>query len=149
MTRTEYLALTKEEQKEVKKELWQVVKDHAEGNDEVTAALQVLKPSLYGTRSSGGGRSATAKHTLFSNLFENVGDEVDEMEIFKTLKAGRKECSNLIRSILKKSIPTDRKWITFNPEEGVYTLVGKGEKTPKNWVGYVPPAIVNDIDDLV
>jgi len=115
----------------------------ASGNTEMISALKTLKPGLFGIRAVGG-EGGPARHTVFAKMFEKVGSTLDEVKLFQTMKSGRKEASGFIRVGLKKDKPAERKWISFNPETGIYKLEAIGEKAPANWSGYVP-AVTEDI----
>lgn len=108
-------------------------------------ALMVIKPSLYGVTRGGGG-GGTAAHTLFSNKFVKIGDNLDEMAVFNEFKAGRKECASYIKKGLRSAEPKNRKWISFDPKAGKYTLQKIGEKEPQGWNGYRPVDIA--VEDL-
>ena len=113
-------------------------------NDKVALdAFKAIKPGMFGMRASFGD-GGPARHKVFTDMFVKVGDTVDEVKLFQTMKAGRKEAAGFIRVGLKKAVEKDRKWITFSPETGVYKLVAIGENAPKDWSGYVP-TVTKDI----
>jgi hypothetical protein len=142
MTRNEFKSLTNDEKSEAKRKLWEIVKSSVTDKPEAVEALKVLRPSLYGVSI---GRSAgPAKYTLFANMFNKVGDEVDELSLFKELKVGRKEANSLIKDNIKKVTPEERKWISFDPESESYILKAKGPTPPKDWTGYEPVEEVLD-----
>jgi hypothetical protein len=138
MTRQEFLKLGKAEQKVAYSELFVTIKKTLEkkGNEEGLDALKILRPTLFG--SSGGRTSGTAKYVTFADMFLKVNDSVDEMKVFQAMKSGRQECGWFIKDIIKKFAPAEIKWITFNPETGIYKLVKIGPEAPKDWTGFVP-----------
>lgn len=91
-----------------------------------------------------GGRPA--KWKLFAESFERIGDQIEELELFNVLKAGRAEARTFIKDAICKSDPENRKWIIFNPEEEIYECVGIGENPPKNWTGCIPIKSIVDED---
>ncbi|NIU83384.1 MAG: hypothetical protein GWN64_07865 [Candidatus Thorarchaeota archaeon] len=117
----------------------------AKGDEAVKKALATVRPSLYGIRVGFGG-GGTAAHDTFLSLFEKVGASINEGEIFNQMKAGRKECAAYIRRGLKKYEPKERKWVSFDPDSGVYKLEAIGEKEPKGWTGYVPVEV--EVEEL-
>lgn len=161
MTRTEFNALNKSEKKEAKLALYSDVKDALEGKgtkDELLEkiskakdAMKILRPSLYGESTFGGG--VAAKHVEFTGMFKEIGDTVDEMQLFKELKVGRKEARNMIKQSIRKSAPDERKWIHFDAEIGLYGLVDTGAEAPDDWTGYIPVEEMDapdaDGDDLL
>jgi hypothetical protein len=149
MTREQFLTLNKDEQKQAKKEAWELLKTTLTENKEATEALKMLRPGLYNIGGGGGGVARTPKYITFSDMFEKKGDTVDELNLFKEMKVGRKEANNLTKEVIKKSIVNERKWISFDAETGLYELVAIGPEAPKNWTGYVPVEIVDAGDDLI
>lgn len=139
--------LSKAEQREAKNEAFQILKKELEGNEEGTKALKTLKPSLFGIKAVGKA-FGNPKYKIFGDLFEAKGSEVDEMKIFQELKAGRHECNSLIKDLIRKSRPEEIKWVSFDPEKGIYKLVKIGEEVPKDWTGYVPMKKIEDTDEV-
>jgi hypothetical protein len=138
MTREEFRKLSKSEQKVANKELLETIKKALEGNEAGTEALKVFKPSLYGLGGIFGKSTGTPKYKSFGDMFINKNDEVDEMSVFQLIKAGRHECNVFIKDIIRKSEPKEIKWISFNPETGIYKLIKIGQEPPKDWTGFVP-----------
>ena len=98
--------------------------------------LAVLAAPKSGGR-TGSGISRTSVMSIVSGIFDE-NKEMNEDEVFANHKLGRSEMATAIKNIIKKFEPADRKWIAFDPETGVYKLVGKGANPPKGWKGYVP-----------
>ena len=70
-----------------------------------------------------------------------AGDKgISEMDIFKKYHVGRNEMKVKIRIFLLTPNPADRVWVTFDESKEIYKVVGKGEKAPAGWDGYVPTA---------
>jgi hypothetical protein len=136
MTRKDYLALSKEEKKEVANNLKKSVRESVKDNADLTEALQILAPAIFNLGNlPRSGEGVTAKWLAFANLFEGKNSKVDEMTIFTQLKLGRAECRGLIKEVIRKSIIEDIKWISFDPETGIYTCEKIGKEPPKNWTG--------------
>ena len=133
--------------KEAKKKAFYFLKDvaSAEGADpKIAQALKVIRPSLYGERSSCGGKTPT--HALFVAKVVETGKEgLSEFDVFQEFKVGRKEARSLIKKHLKSTSPESRIWINFNPDAGLYRVVGKGSNPPQSYVGYIP---VDDEEEL-
>jgi len=150
LTREEFKKLTKSEKNAVKKECFKVIKEKLVDKDGI-AALQLLKPSLYGFGGFGGGNTGSAKYQTFANLFTSAGTKVDEMKLFQEMKIGRKEANSLVKEIIRKTEdPKQVKWIAFDPEKGIYTCVKIGDM-PKDWTGYIKPVEIETpkIDDTL
>lgn len=149
MTREEFNSLSTEEKRAKREEFWLLIKDGLVENEDATMALKIIRPSLYGTkRTPGAGRQS--KYILFSNLFENEGNGISELDMFKELKIGRSECRHLIKETIKRTKPVEkRKWITFNTENETYELIEIGSEAPKNWTGYIPIESISLDDELL
>lgn len=142
-TRAQISDMTAEERAKFYTEAWGAVKkavDAMTGPDGEKAreALADIKPSLYGIGGTRVGGVSGSKHVKFYEMFKTVGQVVNELDIFKTLKIGEREALTLIKTGLQKSEPKDRMWISF--KDGNYTLVAKGGEAPKDWKGFVPVA---------
>lgn len=124
--------------REAKKSAFEALKNAVvkSGNAEAIAALKIVKPGLFGIKAVGG--DGPARFKVFTDKFVKVGDTMDEVKLFQEMKAGRKEANGFIRVSLKKSAEGARKWISFNPETGIYKLEAVGKNPPANWTGYVP-----------
>ena len=96
---------------------------------DVKDALTLLAPD---PRSTAFG-PASPVADMFDKLFGKVGDSIGELALFKETKWGPSEMRKRVRNALKKAKPENRKWITFNPETEVWTLVGIGPEAPANW----------------
>jgi hypothetical protein len=101
-------------------------------------ALKVIRPSLYGgsPRAASGPRG-DALYLVLSKMIATKKN-VQEDELFKAFRIGRREAQALLKTALRKAAPAERVWINFDDEKGVYSLVGTGEKAPANYLGYVP-----------
>ena len=100
-------------------------------------ALGTVRPSLYGIQiggGGGGGSSITSK--VIGRILEKT--QMDEGDIFKEFKIGRKECAGHIRKALRKAEKEDRVWINFDPKTGIYKVIGKGKETPAGYTGFIP-----------
>jgi hypothetical protein len=137
MTKEEFSKLSNPEKREARKEAFGVLKDLLKDSDEGTEMLKILRPTLFGL-SSQGRTGGEPKWLTFGNLFEKKGSQVDELKLFQEMKVGRHECRILIKDNIRKAEPVNRKWIDFDPETGMYTLIKIGEKAPQDWVGYQP-----------
>lgn len=146
MTRENFIKLSKEEKKEAKAELYNKVKEAIKDNGEATEAMTILRPSLYGSVRIGSA-GGVGKHIEFAGMFNKKNDTVEELALFQSLKVGRKEVRELNKKQLKKAILKDRKWISFDPAEGIYKLEAIGANPPKNWTGYVPIEEMEPEDD--
>jgi hypothetical protein len=96
------------------------------------------------------GKGRVTKGQVIADLFVEVGDELDEDDIFIKYKYGRAEMRGFCRDMIKKAAtPETRKWVSFNPETGIYKLAAIGSFMPDYWNGYVPPTITdNDLDNV-
>lgn len=103
--------------------------------DEITAPMIGLAVSLKKKPRTAG---LTGVKAVVMAMFEDVGDVVSEDDIWTDNRLGRAEMRKVTVNLIKKEKPEDRLWISFDPEEGVYTLVGKGAETPTGWTGYTP-----------
>lgn len=84
---------------------------------------------------------------VITDLFENVGQTVGEDQIWTDHRLGRKEMRSITNNLIKKEKPENRKWISFDSENGVYELQGIGHGAPNGWTGYVP-ASLEDVEVL-
>lgn len=112
---------------------------------EMQGLAEVAAPKSGG-RSGSGGSSRVAVMDVVSGIFDDV-KEISEDQIFIDHKLGRTEMTTAIKNIIKKYDPKERKWISFDPETGVYKLEGKGPKPPRGWTGYVPVDETLEDDD--
>lgn len=113
-------------------------------NDEkAIKCLKILRPSLFGMGPRAGGGSS-----IMSRFVEFVSKKgpASDFDVFKELKIGTKEASELIRRHLRKSDPESRVWISFRND--TYTVSGKGPNPPKGWDSFVPVEAVEDISKL-
>ena len=90
--------------------------------------------SLKAVRSASTGNPNYAKFVAFVAEKKSVSED----EVFKAFKVGRKDCAGFIRKFLKTTEAKDRVWINFTPSDGMYKVIGTGEKAPAGYTGYVP-----------
>lgn len=108
------------------------VKSRKNVPDEVQAAVRLLTP---GQRVGGGG--GPKKLDVYADLF-TARDQVSEMEIFQSFKAGRAEMRKICVSLIKKRKPEDRIWVQLDSAAEVYVVQGIGANSPNGWTGYTP-----------
>lgn len=101
-------------------------------NEALKADVSLLTP---GQRF--GGVSRVGVKDVISKMFEEKPTWT-EMELFQKAKVGRAEMRGVSKKLIRKSDPDNRKWIHFDAEKGVYTLVAVGPTPPKGWTGYLP-----------
>jgi hypothetical protein len=93
---------------------------------------------LIGVKRTGGGGGGARKNVFMDTLRDalvNVGDQVDELELFKSLKMGRGEIRAKIRENLKNAEPSARFWVELDEDAEAWVLIGTGKKQPKGWKG--------------
>lgn len=88
--------------------------------------------------------SGTANYAKFVQFIVEK-NAIHEDEVFKAFRIGRKDCAGFIRKYLRNCEPAQRVWINFTPSDGMYKMIAKGVKAPKEYTGYVP---IDDITDL-
>lgn len=137
ITEQEFCKLSKKEQTKQKTELLKMIKEGVSNSKEMTEALKLIRPSIFGIRRSG--RVVNAKYLIFSRLFPKVGDSVEEYTIFRELKWGRSDCRSAIQDIIKKAEADNKKWIILDTKKEAYICMGIGEQPPDNWKGYLAP----------
>jgi hypothetical protein len=88
------------------------------------------------------GRTVQRSNTqsAISNILLENGS-INEGDIFNQFKLGRGEMKKVIRNLIKKRNPEDRIWVEFDPDTGVYSVVGQGSEAPEGWTGYQPVTI--------
>ena len=123
--------------REVKSNALKTLKEFADksGNQDVVAAMKLIKPSLYGLSAGRSGGSSIADKFV-AMVVERK--QINEEEVFKVFKIGRKEAGSMIRKVLKKAEPAKRRWIQYNKEKGTYTFRGEQKDAPQGWEGFVP-----------
>jgi hypothetical protein len=137
LSRSEIAAMSSEERAAFYTKTWGLIKKACDvAGPDAQAALTDIKPSLYGIGGTRVGGTTASRHVKFYELFKNVGDKVNELDVFKALKIGEREAMALIKTGLQKADPKDRVWVSF--KEGVYTLEGKGADMPKTYNGFKP-----------
>jgi len=109
-----------------------IINDQESFTSDVVEAAKILLPRKGGAR----GERLDSNKQLFLNMFEEK-EIVHEDDVFSKLKLGRAE-ARAIRNELVKTLPQDRIWISFNRENGEYTIAGKGAEVPSSYDGYVP-----------
>ncbi len=110
----------------------------AEDGDPITGDMVLLAISL---KKQPIVRTTGAK-TVVLNMFAEVGDTLDEGAVFMEYKLGRLEMRKATTNLIKKADkPENRRWISFNPETGIYTLEAIGPEAPEGWTGYTPVKI--------
>lgn len=100
------------------------------------ASIQEAISTIAVKRTGGGGGGGVRKNVFMdtmSGFLSEIGDSVDELEIFKALKMGRGEVRAKVRENLKKADPDNRIWIELVDEE--WTLIGVGANQPEAWTG--------------
>ena len=103
----------------------------------ITEEMKELAKLAAPKTNSGSGVKRSSVMDTVRGYFEDKA-EADEIEVFQALKMGRQEMATSIKNIIKKSTPEERVWISFDPEEGLYTVEGRGAEVPEGWTGYVP-----------
>lgn len=143
----------KQEKKAARKNAFDVICGYAKNNAdkipaEVLEACKTLRPSFFGLGGGGGFQKAEfrAWQTKLMQILGiktldevKVGTSFDEMKVFMTLKAGRKEMRQITKDLIKNPGDKNQIWVSFDANKGIYTVEGVGEQ-PKNWTGYVPGA---------
>ena len=102
--------------------------------DEIKAAIATLAVKRTGGGNFGGARRNVFMDNLKSFLV-NVGDKVDELEMFKATKMGRGEIRAKIRENLKNAKAEERFWVELDSETESWTLIGIGADQPDAWQG--------------
>ncbi len=113
---------------------------------DVLDACKIIRPSFFGLGGGGGFQKAEFRawqtklmQILGVKTFEEikVGATFDEMKVFQTLHAGRKEMKQITNDLIRKTGEKSAVWVSFDAGKGIYTVEGIGDQ-PKNWTGYVP-----------
>jgi len=94
--------------------------------DEVKGAILYISGS--GVRSGRSGVVSELKALLLAG-------PVSSVDIFNKFEYGRPTMNQKINGFIKAK-PEDRIWVEF--KDGNYVVVGKGEKPPKGWTGFLP-----------
>lgn len=115
---------------------------------EILDACKIIRPSFFGLGGGGGFQKAEFRAwqtklmlVLGVKTFDEikVGATFDEMKVFQTLRAGRKEMKQIINDLIRKPGEKPAIWVSFDDFKGIYKVEGVGEM-PANWTGYVPQA---------
>lgn len=115
---------------------------------EILDACKLVRPSFFGLGGGGGFQKAEFRawqtklmQVLGVKTFEEikVGATFDEMKVFMTLHAGRKEMKQITKDLIKKPGEKSAVWVSFDADKGIYKVEGVGAQ-PANWTGYVPTA---------
>ena len=117
------------------KELATFIEDDAFGDlpENIQAAIRTIAEKRTGG-GGGGAKKNVFMDTMKGHLSE-VGDIVDELDLFKDLKMGRGEIRAKIRENLKKAKPEERFWVELDPEAECWELIGIGAEQPEGWQG--------------
>ncbi len=119
-----------------------IEKNHTNRPAEIQASIN----RLTGNARSGGG-GGDLKRVMILELIQKNRGKMSEVDLFTTQKLGRMEMRAICNDLIKKvKDPSERVWVAFDPENGIYSIAGKGENPPKNWTGYVP-VVVETIDE--
>lgn len=96
----------------------------------------------FTARAASGPRAASTPSFLavLNDLFKSANTVIEDVP-FKLFKMGRGEMRHVCLKAIKNAKPADRIWVHFDPNTGVYTLKGRGEKAPAGWTGYKPLVI--------
>lgn len=128
--------------------LIKLAKAVASDDPEIMEACTLLERKARAERASGAsvprGPSAprVSRYTVLETEFPEVGATANENDLFAKYKMGRKDLYWLIADAIKIAKDVSlRKWISFNPETGVYTFEAIGENPPDGWTGYRPLAM--------
>lgn len=115
------------------------VKKDPDGAKEIVEAMKVIRPSLYGSTSGGGGGTSNPlRLQIISKIKESGKIGIHEDDLFKQFKVGRKEINAHYKTSLRKAKPANRIWVVFNSTNGVYSVVGEGETPPDSYKGWRP-----------
>ena len=127
-----------QKKREVKKAAVKLVLDivkgsalYGDGDEGTIAAVKLLTPG----QRFGGTRTGVADIMVVAFTSEPV---IDEDTIWSEYKLGRKEMRGICVNLIKKREPEKRMWISFDADEGMYTLEGEGADAPEGWLGYTP-----------
>jgi hypothetical protein len=134
------VAEKKAAKKKLRKESLMIIKELVDktADKKYLDALKNFKPSLYGgAPRAERGPKGDALYTVLSKMIATKKN-VNEDELFKTFRIGRREAASLLKTALRKAAPAERIWIKFDDEKGVYSHVGMGEKAPAGYDGYIP-----------
>lgn len=134
-----------EEKAEALKLVLEIVKTVASDDPAAMNAVEVLTvrtraPAIPGEAKAPGAHRVS-RFTLLAEQFPTVGTEVHEDALFAQYKQGRKDIYWIIADAIKYAKSEAialRKWISFNPETGIYRYEAQGELPPDGWKGYVP-----------
>ena len=105
---------------------------------DVLAAVAALTAVVKGTRTVLTKNGKATPRGVIAELFTTVGTTATESDIFAKFRMGRGEMKGAIKLALKSAAPADRKWVSFDVESEVYTLVAIGADAPAGWTGYLP-----------
>ena len=105
---------------------------------EVMAAVAALTSAVKGTRTVLSKNGKATPRGVIAELFASVGATATESDVFTKFRMGRGEMKGAIKLALKSAVPADRKWISFDVEKEVYTLLAIGADAPSGWTGYLP-----------
>jgi hypothetical protein len=125
ITRDSYITLKGKRLQEARKELREIVISNL--RDDGLEALQTLYPGWFQKRLYKG----IPQWKAFADMFNKVGQKIDELTVFKQLRLGRSEVLKCIKRIVEMSPKNDIKWISFDTNRREYTLYRIGPNTLK------------------
>ena len=127
------------EKRAAKNEALKLLKAFADKTNDpkMIEAMKTLKPSLYGMANRGTGEGVTGVAAKFLAACAER-KQINEEEVFKLFKIGRKEANQMIRKGLKKAAAEKRVWVKFDAAKGLYIHVATGKATPAGWEGFIP-----------
>ena len=100
--------------------------------------IQAAITTIAVKRTGGGGSGGARKNVFMDNVrsfLTDIGDAVDELEMFKATKMGRGEIRAKIRENLKSCDAANRMWVELDDEAEEWVLIGLGEDKPEGWLG--------------
>ncbi len=132
------------EKRAAKKEALLTILDYVRGSDSAETLKTELALLTPGNRAGRSSYVSSARGAVIELLVENT--VVTEDEIWNEFKLGRAEMRKISVNLIKKvTDPSKRIWVSFDPEDGEYTLIGHGSDVPEGWTGY-RPVDTEDID---
>lgn len=111
------------------------------GDENVKKALGVYAPSLAAPGTVTAAPRTSKGFAILVDLFPAIGASQNEDSIFTSLRFGRAEMKTMIKRALKAAAPDERRWISFNAIDGIYTLEAIGAEAPEGWKGYKPLSV--------
>ena len=134
----------KKEKKEAKKFALTSILTYVRDSSDDDLLLGYVKLLTPGNRAGRSSYVGSARGAVIELLVDNT--VVTEDEIWNEFKLGRAEMRKISVNLIKKvTDPSKRIWVSFDPEDGEYTLIGHGSDVPEGWTGY-RPVDTEDID---